>query len=146
MTASSRQAPTNEETTRPQDSSDSLLLCGRCSRAKVGGIRSIYHKTLARNSRSRRTFSDSDNRWLNRSAILFPFGYKSRTDQELPFGLCANHAQGAEFFIERPSAGRCTNTPRPIEYVKRFVGSADHSDLSKREALKTCDICGDAVF
>ena len=46
-------------------------------------------------------FSDSDNWWLNRAAILFQLGYKQKTNADLLFRECAKHAHSKEFFIQK---------------------------------------------
>lgn len=82
-------------------------------------------------------FSNSDNMWLNRSAILFQLGYKQKTNQDLLFALCQKHSNSDEFFI-RKAIGWALR-----EYAKtnpsaviRFVETNNLKPLSKKEALK----------
>jgi 3-methyladenine DNA glycosylase AlkD len=46
-------------------------------------------------------FSNSENMWLNRSAILFQLGYKDKTDFDLLKKICSQHKLSSEFFIQR---------------------------------------------
>ena len=82
-------------------------------------------------------FSDSENMWLNRSAILFQLGYKQKTNANLLFALCQQHSDSNEFFI-RKAIGWALR-----EYAKtnpsaviRFVETNKLKPLSEKEALK----------
>ncbi|WP_310025687.1 DNA alkylation repair protein [Flavobacterium arsenatis] len=82
-------------------------------------------------------FSNSENMWLNRSAILFQLGYKQKTDADLLFALCQKHSDSNEFFI-RKAIGWALR-----EYAKtnpsaviRFVETNNLKPLSEKEALK----------
>lgn len=46
-------------------------------------------------------FSNSDNMWLNRSAILFQLGYKQKTNFDLLKLICEKHKSSTEFFIQK---------------------------------------------
>lgn len=46
-------------------------------------------------------FSNSENMWLNRSAILFQLGYKQKTNADLLFSECRKQAHSHEFFIQK---------------------------------------------
>ena len=82
-------------------------------------------------------FSDADNMWLNRAAILFQLGYKQKTNTELLFQQCIKQAHSKEFFIQKAIGwalreyGKCY----PNE-VKSFVNQTTLKPLSKKEALK----------
>lgn len=82
-------------------------------------------------------FSASENMWLNRSAILFQLDYKTRTNTELLFQLCENHAHSKEFFIQKSIGWAlreyAKTNPDAVTY---FVAKTDLKPLSKREALK----------
>ncbi|WP_281635240.1 DNA alkylation repair protein [Flavobacterium marginilacus] len=82
-------------------------------------------------------FSNSDNMWLNRSAILFQLSYKGKTDFDLLKTLCEKHGTSNEFFIQKSIgwALREYSKVNPIA-VKNFVSISDLKNLSKREALK----------
>lgn len=82
-------------------------------------------------------FSNSDNMWLNRSAIIFQLGYKKDTNAGLLFSLCEKHRESKEFFIQKAIgwALREYGKTNP-DAVKTFVASAQLKPLSVREALK----------
>lgn len=82
-------------------------------------------------------FSDSDNMWLNRSAIIFQLGYKKDTDKDILFTECLKHRQSNEFFIQKAIgwALREYGKTNP-KAVRDFVSSASLKPLSTREALK----------
>lgn len=82
-------------------------------------------------------FSDSDNMWLNRSAILFQLGYKKDTDEALLYSEALKHRESKEFFIQKAIgwALREYGKTNPGS-VRKFVESAKLKPLSTREALK----------
>lgn len=82
-------------------------------------------------------FSDSDNMWLNRAALLFQLGYKKDTDEALLLSECIKHRESKEFFIQKAIgwALREYGKTNP-EAVRNFVPSAGLKTLSVREALK----------
>lgn len=84
-----------------------------------------------------KTFSLSDNMWLNRAAILFQLGYKDNTDQSILFSQCKKHSGSKEFFIQKAIgwALREYAKIRP-EAVVEFVNDSNLKPLSQREALK----------
>lgn len=82
-------------------------------------------------------FSDSDNMWLNRSALLFQLGYKTKTDAALLFSLCKKHSGSAEFFIQKAIGWALREYAKTNpEAVRKFVSETTLKPLSKREALK----------
>ena len=85
-----------------------------------------------------REWSDDEDHWLVRSAIIHQLGYGERTDEALLFELCAQHAADPEFFVGKAIgwALRTHARHRP-DAVRRFC--ADHPELTplaRREALK----------
>jgi len=84
-----------------------------------------------------RRFSNSDNMWLNRSAILFQLGYKKKTNFELLKSICEQHKSSTEFFIQK-ALGWALREYAKInpEAVKNYVSSTDLKKLSEKEALK----------
>ncbi len=82
-------------------------------------------------------FSNSENMWLNRSAILFQLGYKQKTNSDVLFSECIKHAQSNEFFIQKAIgwALREYGKTNP-EVVKVFVSQSKLKPLSRKEALK----------
>jgi len=82
-------------------------------------------------------FSDSENMWLNRSAILFQLGYKSKTDVALLFALCEKHSGSGEFFIQKAIGWALREYAKTDpKAVIKFVSETTLKPLSKREALK----------
>jgi 3-methyladenine DNA glycosylase AlkD len=87
-------------------------------------------KTIAR-------FSASENRWLNRSALLFQLNYKQKTTADFLFSTCLEQAHSTEFFIQKAIgwALREYGKTNP-EAVKQFVLNNNLKPLSRKEALK----------
>lgn len=82
-------------------------------------------------------FSNSENMWLNRSAILFQLGYKQETNFDILKSECEKHKNSNEFFIQKAIgwALREYGKTNP-EAVKNFVVNNNLKPLSKKEALK----------
>ena len=82
-------------------------------------------------------FSNSNNMWLNRSAILFQLGYKNNTNKDILFSECIKHKNSKEFFIQKAIgwALREYGKVNP-DAVREFVKTAGLKPLSTREALK----------
>jgi 3-methyladenine DNA glycosylase AlkD len=82
-------------------------------------------------------FSNSENMWLNRSAILFQLGYKGKTNFDLLKSECEKHKNSNEFFIQKAIgwALREYGKTNP-EAVRNFVANTNLKTLSKKEALK----------
>lgn len=82
-------------------------------------------------------FSNSENRWLNRSAIIFQLGYKKNTNYELLFSECVKHSQSKEFFIQKAIgwALREYGSVNP-GLVLNFVNNTDLKPLSRKEAIR----------
>lgn len=82
-------------------------------------------------------FSDSDNMWLNRSAILFQLGYKQKTDADLLFALCQKHSDSKEFFIQKAIGWALREYSKTnASSVRNFVATNKLKPLSEKEALK----------
>ncbi|SEP59879.1 DNA alkylation repair protein [Flavobacterium urocaniciphilum] len=82
-------------------------------------------------------FSNSENMWLNRTAIIFQLGYKSKTDFELLVSECEKHKHSKEFFIQKAIGWALreygsVNPNAVLEYVK----TANLKPLSKKEAIR----------
>ncbi len=80
---------------------------------------------------------DSDNMWLQRSALLFQLRYREKTDTELLFQYIEKLSGSGEFFIRKAIgwALREYSKTNPI-LVEQFTNSHKLSGLSRREALK----------
>ncbi|MFQ5602944.1 MAG: DNA alkylation repair protein [bacterium] len=80
---------------------------------------------------------ESDNFWLQRTALLFQLQYKDKTDLELLFSLIKRRADSKEFFIRKAIGWVLREYSKTDpEAVKNFVGENELSPLSKREALR----------
>ena len=82
-------------------------------------------------------FSNSENMWLNRSAIIFQLGYKKETNVDLLFSECIKHSKSKEFFIQK-AIGWALREYSKInpEAIKTFVSQSNLKPLSTKEALK----------
>lgn len=82
-------------------------------------------------------FSNSENMWLNRSAILFQLGYKQKTNFELLKSECGKHKNSNAFFIQKAIGWALREYAKTNpEAVKNFVCNTNLKPLSKKEALK----------
>ena len=82
-------------------------------------------------------FSNSDNMWLNRSAILFQLGRKEQTIPEYLFMECKKHSKSKEFFIQKAIGWALRDYAKTNpKAVKQFVETNNLAPLSTREALK----------
>ncbi|PJJ08159.1 DNA-7-methylguanine glycosylase [Flavobacterium sp. 1] len=82
-------------------------------------------------------FSNSNNMWLNRSAILFQLSYKERTNFDLLKLVCDKHKMSTEFFIQKAIGWALREYAKTNpEAVKDFVSVSNLKKLSKKEALK----------
>ncbi|MFV8376181.1 DNA alkylation repair protein [Flavobacterium sp. LB1P71] len=85
-------------------------------------------------------FSESENMWLNRSAILFQLGYKQKTNADFLFSECLKQAHSKEFFIQKAIGWALREYAKTNpETVKNFVLNNNLKPLSTKEALK--NIC-----
>lgn len=82
-------------------------------------------------------FSNSENMWLNRSAILFQLSYKEKTNFELLQSECEKHKHSNEFFMQKAIGWALRDYSRfnPVG-VTTYVNSTNLKPLSKREALR----------
>lgn len=80
---------------------------------------------------------ESDNIWLQRSAILFQLKYKQDTDQDLLFRYILRRADSREFFVQKGAgwALREYSKTNP-DAVVRFIEGHTLPALTKREGLK----------
>lgn len=82
-------------------------------------------------------FSNSNNMWLNRSAILFQLGYKEKTNFELLKAICTQHQSSTEFFIQKAIGWALREYAKTDSgAVKKFVLVNNLKPLSRKEALK----------
>lgn len=82
-------------------------------------------------------FSNSENRWLNRSAILFQLSYKEKTDFDLLKTECEKHKESKEFFIQKAIGWALRDYSRfNPKGVFEYVNATNLKPLSQREALR----------
>ncbi len=100
----------------------------------LGGYLRIYPEETSQVITS---FSDTNDLWLNRSAILFQLDYKTATDTTLLFSLCLKHKDTGEFFINKAIgwALREYSKTNP-EAIITFVSENCLAPLSEQEALR----------
>jgi 3-methyladenine DNA glycosylase AlkD len=82
-------------------------------------------------------FSNSENMWLNRTALLFQLGFKQKTNFDLLKSECEKHKNSNEFFIQKAIgwALREYAKTNPQE-LKNYVANTNLKPLSTKEALK----------
>ncbi len=82
-------------------------------------------------------YSESNNIWLNRAAILFQLGYKDATNEKELFNQCYKHKDSREFFIQKAIgwALREYGKVQP-KAVLSFVKNTPLAPLSEREAIR----------
>jgi 3-methyladenine DNA glycosylase AlkD len=82
-------------------------------------------------------WSDSDNMWLNRAAILHQLKYKNDTNEKILTEIILKHVNSKEFFIQKAIGWvlREYAKTNPV-FVQQFVATHELKPLSKREALK----------
>ena len=82
-------------------------------------------------------FSNSENMWLNRSAILFQLSYKEKTNFEILKSECEKHKNSNEFFIQKAIGWALRDYSRfNPKGVEAYVNSTNLKPLSRREALR----------
>ena len=82
-------------------------------------------------------FSNSDNRWLIRTAIIFQLSYKEKTDFDLLKSECEKHKTSKEFFIQKAIGWALRDYSRfNPSAVLNYVENTNLKPLSKREAIR----------
>lgn len=82
-------------------------------------------------------FSNSNNMWLNRSAIIFQLSYKEKTNFDLLKSECEKHKESKEFFIQKAIGWALRDYSRfNPKGVSEYVNSINLKPLSQREALR----------
>jgi 3-methyladenine DNA glycosylase AlkD len=85
-------------------------------------------------------WSEDEDFWVRRCAIIHQLMFKQRTDVERLFAYCAANARDDEFFIRKAIGWALrqyayTDARAVVEFVEAHP---ELSNLSKREALKHC--------
>lgn len=82
-------------------------------------------------------WSQSENMWTNRAAILHQLKYKQQTDPAVLSQIILEHAASSEFFIQKSIGWALREYAKTdAEWVRSFVSEHELMPLSKREALK----------
>jgi 3-methyladenine DNA glycosylase AlkD len=82
-------------------------------------------------------FSNAENMWLNRSAIIFQLSYKENTNFDLLKSECEKHKHSKEFFIQKAIGWALRDYSRfNPNGVKQYVQSTNLKPLSQKEALR----------
>jgi 3-methyladenine DNA glycosylase AlkD len=82
-------------------------------------------------------FSNSENMWLNRSAILYQLGYKQKTNFDLLQSECEKHKKSNEFFIQKAIGWALREYAKTNpQAVKNYVANTNLKRLSRKEAQK----------
>ncbi|MEZ7172260.1 DNA alkylation repair protein [Sporosarcina sp. OR05] len=82
-------------------------------------------------------WSQSNNMWTNRSAILHQLKFKKETDVDLLFRIIQQHVDSKEFFIQKAIGWALREYAKTdAAIVKQFVEDTPLKPLSRREALK----------
>ena len=82
-------------------------------------------------------WSDSDNMWLNRAAILHQLKYKKETNEKILIEIILKHVHSNEFFIQKAIGWVLREYAKTNPaFVRKFVEEHELKPLSKREALK----------
>lgn len=82
-------------------------------------------------------WDQSDNIWLNRSAILFQLRYKQKTNESLLYNYILNHAASTEFFIQKAIGWALREYSKTnATSVLEFIHNHNLKPLSKREGLR----------
>ncbi len=79
----------------------------------------------------------SDNFWLQRSAIIFQLKFKEKTDEKLLYRYIKRRAGEDEFFVRKAIGWALReHAKRNPESVRKFVNTTNLKPLSIKEALK----------
>jgi 3-methyladenine DNA glycosylase AlkD len=80
---------------------------------------------------------ESDNIWLQRTAILFQLKYKQETDEELLFRYILRRSDSKEFFVQKGAAWALREYSKTDpETVIAFIENNPLPALTRREGLK----------
>ncbi|MEZ5041257.1 MAG: DNA alkylation repair protein [Saprospiraceae bacterium] len=103
--------------------------------AKLAGIHFLRYPDLIKPVTEK--WMNSNNIWLQRTALIFQLLYKEKTNVPLLFGYIQRLAHSPEFFIQKGAGWALRQlTRREPEMVIEFVKTNNLAPLTKREALK----------
>lgn len=90
----------------------------------------IFAETVTR-------FSQNENMWINRAAIISQLTYKQSTDTALLEKAILPHIRSKEFFLQKAIGWALRQYARTdAQWVMQFVAQHELMPLSRREALK----------
>jgi 3-methyladenine DNA glycosylase AlkD len=83
-------------------------------------------------------WNNSDNMWLNRSALIHQLRYKSEVDLDLLFALIETHIDSKEFFINKASGWALRQASKfyPTRIEEFIRNHPNLSTLTRREGSK----------
>jgi 3-methyladenine DNA glycosylase AlkD len=82
-------------------------------------------------------WSESNNMWLNRSAIIYQLKYYKNTDKDLLARYILPHTESKEFFIQKAIGWSLRQFSKTDpEWVRKFISTHQLAPLSVREGLK----------
>ena len=80
---------------------------------------------------------DSENRWLNRTAILYQLKYKDKTDEQELYRIIRSFSTSKEFFIQKAMGWSLREySYREPQSVRTFIECETLPALTKREGMK----------
>jgi len=99
----------------------------------VGGLVKNYPELVS----TMDEWTESDNMWLQRTAILHQLKYKKSTHEKRLFDYCRRCASSKEFFIRKAIGWSLREYSRiNPDAVKKFVKGTKFSPLIQREAIR----------
>jgi len=97
----------------------------------------VVKNERAAGTRAMLEWSQANNIWTNRAAILHQLKYKQETDTMLLSRIILEHAASPEFFIQKSVGWALREYAKTdADWVRSFVLEHDLMPLSKREAVK----------
>jgi 3-methyladenine DNA glycosylase AlkD len=100
----------------------------------IGGIILKDHASFKDKIQS---WIDSENIWLNRTAILYQLKYKEKTDEQELYRIIRSFSTSKEFFIQKAMGWSLREySYREPQSVRFFIESETLPALTKREGMK----------
>ncbi|USK33256.1 DNA alkylation repair protein [Bacillus sp. F19] len=82
-------------------------------------------------------WADSDNFWLQRTAILHQLKYKQKTDEAWLYNVILKHSASTEFFIQKAIGWSLREYSKTNpDSVRTFIAGNELPSLSRREGTK----------
>ncbi|MDN7228718.1 DNA alkylation repair protein [Planococcus sp. N064] len=97
----------------------------------------VVKNERAAGTRAMLEWSQAENMWTNRAAILHQLKYKQETDTMILSRIILEHAASPEFFIQKSTGWALREYAKTdADWVRSFVLENELMPLSKREAVK----------